>query len=132
MKLKIWLLVVSLSFVAGHAAWAEPPRADVREPIVLEKGGHLRLDDQLIARSEGVARKVISPPRFLTEPIVTGELPHQNWQPFSPFCTIRPLRLGNRFGCGATSMSLLTPRMGCCITLQRTCSVQGGVVNDPE
>ena len=81
-KYEIWLLTAWLAFVAGHTACAEPPRANVREPIVLEKGVHLLLDDHLIARSEGVARKVIPPQRFLTEPIVTGELPHQNWQPF--------------------------------------------------
>lgn len=82
MSHRIWLLTGWLTFVAVYAAGAEPPRAEVREPIVLEKAVHLLLDDHLIAQSEGVARKVISPQRFLTEPIVTGELQHQNWQPF--------------------------------------------------
>ncbi|MBI5759517.1 MAG: hypothetical protein HZA46_13440 [Planctomycetales bacterium] len=82
MKREIWLLMGWLSFVAAHAAWAEHPRPDVHEPIVLEKAVHLLLDDYFIAHSEGVERKVISPQRFLAEPIVTGALQHQNWQPF--------------------------------------------------
>jgi hypothetical protein len=82
MKREIWLLAGLLSIVAVHVAGAELQLPGVREPIVLEKAVHLLLDDYLVARSEGVERKVISPQRFLAEPIVTGALQHQNWQPF--------------------------------------------------
>lgn len=81
------LQTVCLFFIAAHVDCAEPGRADAqrpeaREPIVLKRGPHLLLDDHLIARSVGVERKVVPPRRFLDEPIVTGAVEHQNWQPF--------------------------------------------------
>ncbi len=51
-------------------------------PITLPPGPQLFLDDYLIERSTGIERKVMSPPRFLDGPIVTGEPQHQNWQAF--------------------------------------------------
>jgi hypothetical protein len=56
--------------------------APAAEPLALSKGVHLLVDDHYIARSEGVERKVVQPQRFLAEPVVTGSLDHQNWQPF--------------------------------------------------
>lgn len=50
--------------------------------IAVSKGVHLLLDDYLIAASQGVERKVIPPRRFLDDPLVTGSVEHQNWQPF--------------------------------------------------
>jgi hypothetical protein len=52
------------------------------ETSVLNPGPHLFLDDHLIERSTGVERKVLSPPRFLDGPIVTGQPQHQNYQSF--------------------------------------------------
>ncbi len=74
--------MVSLTFVAHTAIGANPVAADAAKPVSLDKGVHLLLDNHLIASSAGVERKVISPQRFLAEPIVTGALEHQNWQPF--------------------------------------------------
>lgn len=61
------------------AASDEPAKSD---PIPLAPGPHLLVDDYLIAKSDGVVRRVIQPRRFLDGPIVTGALEHQNWQPF--------------------------------------------------
>lgn len=52
------------------------------KPIVLRQGPQLLIDDFLIAKSEGVTRKVMQPPRFLKEPVVTSRKEHQNWQPW--------------------------------------------------
>ena len=64
------------------AAVAAATSAGRREPIALVKGPHLLLDDYLIARSDGVERKVIQPQRFLDEPDRHRRSEHQNWQPF--------------------------------------------------
>lgn len=79
MKLKT---LTALLFIATHAVSAAPQRAEARGPIVLKNGPHLLLDDHLIARSTGIERKVVPPQRFLKEPIVTGAVEHQNFQPF--------------------------------------------------
>ncbi|QDU25758.1 hypothetical protein ETAA8_08290 [Anatilimnocola aggregata] len=71
------LLGVSLPALAAAA-----PPAKSSPPLALTKGPHLFLDEHWIARSEGVERKVISPERFLEEPVVTSSEVHQNWQPF--------------------------------------------------
>jgi hypothetical protein len=75
-------LVLCLLLV--DAAFAEPAghQSTTIKPIALEKGPHLLLDDYLIAKSEGVERKVIQPQRFLEEPVVTSRQDHQNWQPW--------------------------------------------------
>lgn len=52
------------------------------KPIPLRPGPQLLIDDYLIAESKNVARKVIQPPRFLKEPVVTSRPEHQNWQPW--------------------------------------------------
>ncbi len=79
---RAWLLVTMLSLFAAHSGGAEPAKPGISAPRLLEKGVHLLLDDHFIARSEGVERKVQSPKRILSEPIVTGHAGHQNWQPF--------------------------------------------------
>ena len=61
---------------------AAPSKGDNDKPIALSKGPHLLIDDYLIAKSEGVERKVVQPKRFLKEPVVNGSVDHQNWQPF--------------------------------------------------
>lgn len=68
--------------VACSAILATNLPAQDPKPIALLKGPHLFVDEHLIARSEGIKRKVISPQRFLNQPIVTGAVEHQNWQPF--------------------------------------------------
>lgn len=73
----LWASCISLSLAGDGNA----PRSD-GSPIELHRGPHLLIDDYLIARSTGIERKVVSPRRFLTEPIVTGSVEHQNWQPF--------------------------------------------------
>jgi hypothetical protein len=72
-----WLVLAIL-----RAFSDSPPASAADKPIALGNGPHLLLDDHLVARSDGVQRKVIQPERFLDEPIVTGALEHQNWQPF--------------------------------------------------
>jgi hypothetical protein len=57
-------------------------RALAAELLALRNGVHLLVDDYYIDRSEGVERKVNQPQRFRAEPVVTGSLDHQNWQPF--------------------------------------------------
>jgi hypothetical protein len=52
------------------------------KPIDLGPGPQLFIDDYLIAQSDGVARKVVQPQRFLKEPVVTSFKGHQNWQPW--------------------------------------------------
>lgn len=61
---------------------AVTPAAEPNKPVQLEKGVHLLLDDHFISRSEGIERKIESPQRFLSEPVVGTGLNHQNWQPF--------------------------------------------------
>jgi hypothetical protein len=56
--------------------------SDAAEIATLARGVHLLVDDHWIASSTGVRRQVVSPQRTLSEPIVTGKLEHQNWQPF--------------------------------------------------
>jgi len=66
--------------VALLAATTEPLSA--AEPLAVSTGIHLLLDDHFIAESKGVVRRLMTPERFLDAPIITGELKHQNWQPF--------------------------------------------------
>lgn len=80
--LKWWLTAAGLILFVLHVTEATAASPDAGKPIVLDKGVHLLLDDYLIARSVGVERKVIPPQRFLNEPVVTGKIEHQNWQPF--------------------------------------------------
>ncbi|MDB5337615.1 MAG: hypothetical protein JWN70_3234 [Planctomycetaceae bacterium] len=80
--LRSCVFAVLVGLVAQPVMAADPQGVDTAKPIVLDKGVHLLLDDHLIASSVGVNRKVISPQRFLTDPVVTGGLEHQNWQPF--------------------------------------------------
>jgi hypothetical protein len=85
---KIQLLVVLFPFVVASAVFGEPAPVDVpqqkevKQPIALRNGPHLLIDDYLIAKSDGVERKVMQPKRFLKEPIVTSGPEHQNWQPW--------------------------------------------------
>jgi hypothetical protein len=72
-------LVVSVYLSCAGVAMAQEA---AKNPIPLSTGPHLLLDDYLIAKSEGVERKVVQPKQFLDEPIVTGRQEHQNWQPF--------------------------------------------------
>jgi hypothetical protein len=83
-----FVAVVSLLFLLASVVLAEPARGEERgkpvpsitdKPIALKVGPHLLLDDYLIARSEGVERKVMQPERFLAEPVVTSKKGHQNW-----------------------------------------------------
>lgn len=59
-----------------------PSPRNAEQPLRIDAGPHLLLDDHLLAQSAGVERKVNSPRRFLKEPVVTGAPQHQNWQPF--------------------------------------------------
>jgi hypothetical protein len=85
---KIQLLAILVPFVAASAVFAEPAPVDVpqqtevKKPIALQNGPYLLIDDYLIAKSDGVERKVMQPKRFLKEPIVTSGPEHQNWQPW--------------------------------------------------
>ncbi len=80
--LRSCLFAVLAGLIAQPALAVDPQSVDTSKPIVLDKGVHLLLDDHLIVSSAGVNRRVFSPQRFLTEPVVTGSLEHQNWQPF--------------------------------------------------
>ena len=71
-------LVIGFFSACGYVLADEP----YGDPISLNKGPHLFVDDYLIATSNGVERKVNQPKRFLKQPVVTGSLEHQNWQPF--------------------------------------------------
>jgi len=68
----------------GQAAVTSKPAtsSSKADGYVLKAGPQLFVDDYLIARSEGVERKVGTPKRTLQEPVLTGSLEHQNWQPF--------------------------------------------------
>src|SRR5688572_20472880 len=79
-----WLPMTALSLCLFTAPLigADGARPTSSKPLAVRKGVHLLLDDYLIASSSGVARRVMSPQRSLSEPIVTGALEHQNWQPF--------------------------------------------------
>jgi len=70
--------------VANQAAAASQPAGSSpkADGYVLKAGPQLFVDDYLIARSEGIQRKVGTPKRTLQEPVLTGSLEHQNWQPF--------------------------------------------------
>src|SRR5688500_5187049 len=68
---------LSLALLAVSAALTQ-----AADPLELNKGIHLLLDYHFIARSDGVVRQVVPPQRSLSEPIVTGAIEHQNWQPF--------------------------------------------------
>jgi hypothetical protein len=80
MNRKFLQLLLSFQFVAVHAAYAN--EASTKEPLALKNGPHLLLDDYLVAKSEGVERKVVKPERLLKEPVVTSGPLHRNWQPF--------------------------------------------------
>lgn len=82
MKAESCVLSLLFSFAAVSSANADPAARDPFQPIRVEKGVHLFLDDHFIEKSAGVDRKVTPPQRFLSEPIVTGAPEHQNWQPF--------------------------------------------------
>jgi hypothetical protein len=85
---KIQLLAILFPFVLASAVFGEPAPVDlpqqteVKQPIALANGPHLLIDDYLIAKRDGVERKVMQPKRFLKEPIVTSGPEHQNWQPW--------------------------------------------------
>jgi hypothetical protein len=83
MQRRSWLPAAAILLLACSRVGGEPAsKANAAEPRVLARGPHLLLDDHLIERSEGIARRVIPPRRFLETPIVTGSPEHQNWQPF--------------------------------------------------
>ena len=75
----IWILSSVASGQDGSATKAVSKPAG---PITMKVGPHLLLDDHLVAKSDGVSRKVVQPQRHLKEPILTGSIEHQNWQPF--------------------------------------------------
>ena len=82
MNSKRWAGATLFLVIIFAGARGARSQAGASEPIALAKGVHLLVDDHYIARSERVERKVIQPRRSLAEPVVTGSLDHQNWQPF--------------------------------------------------
>ena len=81
-KWRAWwggFLVVLLSGAA--ATCQELPRSPA-QVYELRPGPQLFIDDFLIERSEGLTRRVVSPARSLTEPVLTGASGHLNWQPW--------------------------------------------------
>jgi hypothetical protein len=70
------LLICSRSVTLGAESVGDA------KAYVLKAGPHLLIDEFLIAKSERVERTVNPPKRFLKQPVVTGALEHQNWQPF--------------------------------------------------
>lgn len=70
------LIPVCLSLLASLFG-APPPDA----PRVLRPGPHLLLDDYLVASSDHIMRRVNSPQRNLSEPVVTGK-EDGNFQPY--------------------------------------------------
>jgi hypothetical protein len=82
MKPTVGVLVQLLSLAATATLASEPAGPDAGKPRALGKGVCLLMDDHYVARSSGIERKVISPERFLSGPVVTGAPEHQNWQPF--------------------------------------------------
>src|SRR5687768_3831278 len=55
--------------------------AGAEAPLTLGSGPHLFLDDHLIQRSAGVTRRIRSPERQLSRPVVTGP-EDKNFQPY--------------------------------------------------
>lgn len=79
-----WFRFALLALLVPVMAAASDDSGTARngDPIALSNGPHLLVDDYFIARSTGVTRTVVPPQRFLEGPIVTGNVNHQNWQPF--------------------------------------------------
>jgi hypothetical protein len=50
------------------------------QPLILDRGSHLFVDDFLIADSRGVTRQVVPPERILDGPVITSGPEHRNWQ----------------------------------------------------
>jgi hypothetical protein len=74
MARRIALLIASVQCVL---ACCRPAAAET--PITLRPGPQLFIDDYLVAKSEGVKRKVMEPTRVFEEPVVTSKKGHQNW-----------------------------------------------------
>jgi len=82
---------LSLPLGGLAALAARPGAAQAAEPLRLGPGPHLFLDDRLIERAEGVARRIRRPRRDLAGPVVTGP-EDRNFQPY-----ISVVRDGARF-----------------------------------
>src|SRR5262245_37795216 len=91
-RLLLVLLLLATCFAVRSKAAGQPEKASV-----LSRGVHLLLDDELIARSVGVERKVIPPRRMLEGPVVTSGVEHQNWQPFLTVLRDPSAPAGKRF-----------------------------------
>src|SRR5687767_13895068 len=68
--------------VAASVARGQATPASKEASYRLRPGPQLFIDDFLIARAEGVVRRVIEPRRFLDAPVLTGAGGHLNWQPW--------------------------------------------------
>lgn len=61
----LWRILTVAVLAAGRPVSAQPSQRDAKAPIALSKGVHLFLDDELIAKSIGIDRKVTPPVRTL-------------------------------------------------------------------
>jgi len=83
MRTTVWLSASVLGlFVTASVAHGQTSPATEGAAYRLRPGPQLFIDDFLIARAEGVARRVVEPKRFLEGPVITGAGGHLNWQPW--------------------------------------------------